>query len=61
MVRRIADRYMPGEDLDDAIATLRDLNREGCIATVDVLGESTESEYEATEYGSVQAGLRRAR
>jgi proline dehydrogenase len=49
VVRRIAGRYMAGEDLDDAIATIRGLNREGCVATVDVLGESTESEYDATE------------
>ncbi len=49
VVRRIAGRYMAGEELDEAIDTIRDLNREGCVATVDVLGESTESERDAAE------------
>jgi proline dehydrogenase len=49
VVRRIAGRYMAGEELDEAIATIRNLNREGCVATVDVLGESTESERDAAE------------
>src|SRR3712207_6971489 len=42
-------RYMAGEELDAAIATIRGLNRDGCVATVDVLGESTESERDAVE------------
>jgi proline dehydrogenase len=49
VVRRIAGRYMAGEDLDEATATIRDLNREGCVATVDVLGESTACEHDAAE------------
>jgi proline dehydrogenase len=49
IVRRIAGRYMAGEDLDEAIGTMRELNGEGCVATVDVLGESTESEQDAAE------------
>jgi proline dehydrogenase len=49
VVRRIAGRYMAGEELDEAVATIRELNREGCVATVDVLGESTESEGDAAE------------
>jgi proline dehydrogenase len=40
---------MAGEELDEAIATIRNLNREGCAATVDVLGESTKSERDAAE------------
>ena len=39
VVRRFADRYMAGERLDDAIATVGRLNRLGASATVDVLGE----------------------
>lgn len=50
VVRRIAGRYMAGEELDEAIDTIRDLNREGCVATVDVLGESTGSERDAAKY-----------
>ena len=49
LVRKIAGRYMAGEELDEAIATIRNLNREGCAATVDVLGESTKSERDAAE------------
>lgn len=49
VVRRIAGRYMAGEELDEAVATIRELNREGCVATVDVLGESTESEGDAAK------------
>jgi proline dehydrogenase len=49
VVRRIAGRYMAGEKLEEAIDTIRDLSGEGCVATVDVLGESTESERDAAE------------
>jgi proline dehydrogenase len=54
VVRRIADRYIAGETLDDAVATVRELNRLGAMATVDVLGEfisrPEEAEDTATEY-----------
>ncbi len=54
VVRRIADRYIAGESLEDAIATVRDLNRGGALATIDVLGEFIrvpgEAEATATEY-----------
>jgi proline dehydrogenase len=54
VVRRIADRYIAGEGLNDAVATVRDLNRRGAAATVDVLGEfiriPDEAEATATEY-----------
>jgi proline dehydrogenase len=49
VIHRIAGRYMAGEKLDEAVATIRELNREGCVATVDVLGESTESECDVAE------------
>ena len=49
VVRRIAGRYMAGERLEEAIKTIRDLSEQGCVATVDVLGESTESERDAAE------------
>jgi len=41
IVRRIARRYMAGETLAEAVETVRALNGEGCVATVDVLGEFT--------------------
>jgi proline dehydrogenase len=40
IVRRFASRYVAGETLDDAIATIRALAEEGAMATLDVLGES---------------------
>lgn len=39
IVRKIADRYIAGETLDDAARVVRDLNAKGCLATIDVLGE----------------------
>jgi proline dehydrogenase len=39
IVGRVARRYVAGSSLDDAVATIRALNREGAMATVDVLGE----------------------
>jgi proline dehydrogenase len=49
IVRRISRRYIAGERLEEAVEIIRVLNREGCVATVDVLGESTESENDAVE------------
>ncbi len=39
IVRRIASRYVAGETLDEALALVASLNAEGCMATLDVLGE----------------------
>ncbi|HEY7369036.1 MAG TPA: proline dehydrogenase family protein [Thermoanaerobaculia bacterium] len=39
VVRSIASRYVAGETLAQAVATVRALNAEGCMATLDVLGE----------------------
>lgn len=39
LVGKIASRYVAGETLDEAVATIRQLNGEGAMATVDVLGE----------------------
>jgi proline dehydrogenase len=39
IVRRVASRYVAGETLDDAVQTVRDLNAQGAMATLDVLGE----------------------
>lgn len=38
--RRLARRFIAGEDLDDAVAAVRRLNAEGFGATLDYLGES---------------------
>jgi proline dehydrogenase len=47
IVRRISSRYIAGDTLDEALSTVRDLNEQGCVATIDLLGESTESKADA--------------
>ena len=47
IVKKISDRYIAGDTLEEAVETVRDLNREGCVATIDLLGESTESKADA--------------
>lgn len=39
IVGRVASRYVAGETLEDAVRTVRTLNSQGAMATVDVLGE----------------------
>jgi proline dehydrogenase len=48
IVKRISSRYIAGDTLDEAISTVRNLNGEGCVTTIDLLGESTESKADAT-------------
>jgi len=54
VVRRVASRYVAGETLEHALRCVRGLNGEGCMATLDVLGEDVtrreESEQTVTEY-----------
>ena len=54
IVRLVASRYVAGETLDDAIRAVRHLNAEGCMATLDVLGEDvtdfSETERTVSEY-----------
>jgi proline dehydrogenase len=47
VVRRLAGRYIAGPELEDAVRVVRKLNREGKLATVDVLGEEIASADEA--------------
>ena len=49
VVRRISRRYIAGDTLKEAVATVRDLNKQGCVATMDLLGESTESKADAAQ------------
>lgn len=39
VVRRLAERYIAGPDLEDAARTVRELNDDAKLATIDVLGE----------------------
>lgn len=48
VVGRVASRYVSGETLEEAIETIRDLNGQGAMATVDLLGEGVESRAAAT-------------
>ena len=47
VVRRISRRYIAGDTLEEAVTAVRDLNAKGCVATIDLLGESTESKADA--------------
>jgi proline dehydrogenase len=47
VVRRISERYIAGEELDDALRVVRLLNDEGKLATLDVLGEEITNPDEA--------------
>jgi proline dehydrogenase len=47
IVRRISRRYIAGDTLEEAVVTVKDLDRQGCVATIDLLGESTGSKANA--------------
>ncbi len=46
--RRVVERFMPGEELDDAIAAARILNERGMATSLNPVGEHVHSEAEAT-------------
>jgi len=56
MVRRVANRYIAGTHLDDAVRVVRNLNADGLCATLDVLGEHITEKSQAEE--AVQEYLR---
>jgi proline dehydrogenase len=47
VVRKLSERYIAGPELKDARETVRRLNAEGKVATIDVLGEEITNEEEA--------------
>jgi proline dehydrogenase len=47
VVRRISEHYIAGEELDDALRVVLQLNAEGKLATLDVLGEEVTDPEEA--------------
>jgi proline dehydrogenase len=57
LIRRFASRYVAGETLAQALEVVRRLNAEGCMATLDVLGEDITdfSETESTVTGYREA------
>ena len=63
LVGFFARRYVAGESLDDAVATVHRLAHSGCAATIDVLGEAVASRDQATaavaDYHRVLAAIER--
>jgi proline dehydrogenase len=63
IVQKLSQRYIAGPELRDARETVRRLNAEGKLATVDVLGEEIRNEEEAAaivrEYQDVFADIER--
>ncbi len=49
LVRVFSSRYVAGETLAEALAVVRQLNAEGCMATLDVLGEDVTRPEETEE------------
>jgi proline dehydrogenase len=47
IVQKLSERYIAGPELKDARATVRGLNAEGKMATIDVLGEEITNEEDA--------------
>jgi proline dehydrogenase len=47
IVGRVAARYVAGETIEDALSTVMQLNSEGAMATVDLLGEEVEKREKA--------------
>jgi len=48
LVRKVAMRYVAGERLSDAVDVVRELNKTGVMATLDVLGEAVQDRSAAT-------------
>src|SRR5438128_7024002 len=48
VVQKLSERYIAGPELKDARETVRRLNAQGKMATVDVLGEEITNEEEAS-------------
>ena len=42
IVRRVASRYVAGEEIADAGRVVRELHEEGSVTTIDVLGEEVD-------------------
>jgi len=65
VVRRVSSRYIAGEELADALRVVAQLNDEGKLATIDVLGEEIASPDEAraiaAAYNETFEGLERER
>src|SRR2546430_16595646 len=61
LFKKLTTRFVAGENINEAIAAIRDLNARGCSASFDHLNESVtstvETEAEVREYLDVLAGI----
>lgn len=55
--KRAARRFVVGETLDDALRAVGDLNRDGILATLDLLGEDVMTPQEARQSTAGVAGI----
>jgi len=53
IVGKVAKRYVAGSRLADAVACIEQLNREGAMATLDLLGEAVHEPQRATEAAEI--------
>jgi proline dehydrogenase len=61
LFKKLTTRFIAGENIDEAVAAIKDLNARGCTATFDHLNESVtgtaETEAEVSEYRDVLARI----
>ncbi len=61
LFRKLTTRFIAGENIDEAVAAIKDVNGRGCTATFDHLNESVtssaETEAEVREYQDVLAHI----
>jgi proline dehydrogenase len=57
IVRRVANRYIAGETVDDALRVVKGLNERGIRATLDILGEHIHNLDQARRAATGYAGL----
>lgn len=60
IVKKISDRYIAGESIADAVHRIKELNKQGFCATIDVLGEFITDMSEATENANEYVDLLKA-
>lgn len=61
LFKKMTTRFVAGEDIDEAVAAIQELNARGCTATFDHLNESVasaaETEVEVSEYQRILASI----
>jgi proline dehydrogenase len=57
VTKGLVRRFVSGETLDEALFSLRNLGTEGCLATIDVLGEQTHTADDAQSAGQTYSDV----